>query len=147
MTDIGVFHTNYWLPWWLKRERICLQCGKPGSDLCVGKILWRKARQPILIFLPGESPWTEEPGRLQGMLRIWHDWVTKNSTYNLHLISPMSLLSLLQLFVTTWTIVHQCPRPWGFSRQDTGAGCHALLEGIFLTQGSNPGLLDSRWIL
>ena len=26
----------------------------------------------------------------------------------------------------------------------TGVGCHALLQGIFLTQGSNPGLLHCR---
>ena len=30
----------------------------------VGKIPWRRAWQPTPIFLPGESPWTEEPGRL-----------------------------------------------------------------------------------
>ena len=29
----------------------------------------------------------------------------------------------------------------------TGAGCHALLQGIFPTQGSNPGLLYCRRIL
>ena len=29
----------------------------------------------------------------------------------------------------------------------TGVGCHALLQGIFPTQGSNPGLLHCRWIL
>ena len=26
-------------------------------------------------------------------------------------------------------------------------GCHSLLQGIFLTQGSNPGLLNCRQIL
>ena len=26
-------------------------------------------------------------------------------------------------------------------------GCHALLQGILATQGSNPGLLHCRWIL
>jgi len=31
--------------------------------------------------------------------------------------------------------------------KNTGVGCHALLQGIFTTQGSNPGLLHSRWIL
>ena len=31
--------------------------------------------------------------------------------------------------------------------KNTGAGCHALLWGIFPTQGSNPGLLHCRWIL
>ena len=31
--------------------------------------------------------------------------------------------------------------------KNTGVGCHALLQGIFLTQGLNPGLLHCRWIL
>ena len=31
--------------------------------------------------------------------------------------------------------------------QDTGVGCHAVLQGIFLTQGSNTGLPGCRWIL
>ena len=30
---------------------------------------------------------------------------------------------------------------------DTGVGCHALAQGIFPTQGSNPGLPHCRWIL
>ena len=31
--------------------------------------------QPTPVFLPGESPWTEEPGRLQskGSQRVRHD--------------------------------------------------------------------------
>ena len=28
--------------------------------------------------------------------------------------------------------------PWDSPGKNTGAGCHALLQGIFLTQGSNP---------
>ena len=28
--------------------------------------------------------------------------------------------------------------------KNTGVGCHALLQGIFPTQGSNPGLLQYR---
>ena len=31
--------------------------------------------------------------------------------------------------------------PWDFPGKNTGAGCHLLLQGIFPTQGSNPGLL------
>ena len=31
--------------------------------------------------------------------------------------------------------------------KDTGMGCHALFQGIFPTQGSNPGLQHCRWIL
>ena len=31
--------------------------------------------------------------------------------------------------------------------QNTGVGCHSLLQGIFLTEGLNPGLLYCRWML
>ena len=36
-----------------------------GFDPWVRKIPWRRAWQPTPVFLPRESPWTEEPGRLQ----------------------------------------------------------------------------------
>ena len=31
--------------------------------------------------------------------------------------------------------------PWNSPSKNTGVGCHSLLQRIFLTQGSNPGLL------
>ena len=37
--------------------------------------------------------------------------------------------------------------PWDSPGKYTGGGCHFLLQGIFLTQGSNPGLLHCRQIL
>ena len=43
------------LPWWLRRQRICLQCGKPGLDPWAKKIPWRREGQPTLLFMPGES--------------------------------------------------------------------------------------------
>ena len=33
-------------------------------------------------------------------------------------------------------------RPWGSPGKNTGVDCHALLRGIFPTQGSNPGPLQ-----
>ena len=42
----------------------CRRCNRCRFDPWVGKIPWRRARQPIPVFLSGESPWTEEPGRL-----------------------------------------------------------------------------------
>ena len=33
--------------------------------------------------------------------------------------------------------------PWDFPSENTGVGCHVLLQGIFLTWGSNPGSLKS----
>ena len=35
-------------------------------------------------------------------------------------------------------------RPWNSPGKSTGVGCHFLLQGIFLTQGSNLGLLHCR---
>ena len=37
------------------RERIHLQCRRPGFDPWVGKTPWRRAWQPTPVFLPGES--------------------------------------------------------------------------------------------
>ena len=42
--------------------------------------------QTTPVFLPGESPWTEEPGGLQfmGLQRVIHDLVTKNNSTNMN---------------------------------------------------------------
>ena len=42
----------------------------------------RKEWQPTPVFLPGEIPWTEEPGEIQSMgsQRVGHDCVIKHST-------------------------------------------------------------------
>ena len=37
--------------------------------------------------------------------------------------------------------------PWDSPGKNTGVSCHFLLQGIFPTQGSNPGLLHCRQIL
>ena len=37
--------------------------------------------------------------------------------------------------------------PWSSPGQNTGVGSPSLLQGIFETQGSNPGLPCCRWIL
>ena len=36
---------------------------------------------------------------------------------------------------------------WSSPGKNTGVGCHSLLQGIFLTQGSNPSLPHCRQIL
>ena len=36
---------------------------------------------------------------------------------------------------------------WSSPGQNTRVGSHSLLQGIFPTQGSNPGFLHCRWIL
>ena len=49
--------------------------------------------------------------------------------------------------VTLWTVARQAPLPMGFSSKNTGVGCHALLWGIFPTQGSYQGFPCCRRIL
>ena len=52
------------------------------------------------------------------------------------------------LFATSRTVAHQDVSVHGDSPgKDTGVGCHALLQGTFPTQGSNPGLPHCRRIL
>ena len=48
---------------------------------------------------------------------------------------------------TPWTVACQAPLSMGFSGKNTGVDCHFLLQGIFPTQESNPGLLHCRQIL
>ena len=72
---------------------VCLYLGFPGGasgkepacqcrrrkrcrfDPWVAKIPWRRVWQPTPVFLPGESPWTEQPAGLQSMeaQRVGHD--------------------------------------------------------------------------
>ena len=62
----------------------------------------------------------------------------------------LSLFSCVQLFVTPWTVARQTPLSMGFSQQEYWSGSHALLQGIFPTQGLNLHLLwvlHCRWIL
>ena len=44
-------------------------------------------------------------------------------------------------FVTPQTAATRLLCPWDFPGKNTGVDCHSLLQGIFLTQGSNLHLL------
>ena len=52
----------------------------------------------------------------------------------------LSHLSPARLFATPWTAARQSPLSMEFSRQEYWS-IHALLQGIFQTQGLNPHLL------
>ena len=43
---------------------------------------------------------------------------------------------------TPWTVALQAPLSMAFSSKNSRMGCHFLLQGIFLTQGSNSSLLQ-----
>ena len=66
------------------------------QEAWVGKTPWRRAWQLIPVFLFGEFPWTEEPGRLQSMgsQRVGYNWVTKYKYFVLHSVLNTSQISV-----------------------------------------------------
>ena len=53
----------------------------------------------------------------------------------------VKLLSRVQLLATARAVAcTRLLRPWDFLGKRTRVGCHFLLQGIFPTHGSNPGL-------
>ena len=70
--------------------------------------------------------------------------MTKNfniKNVSLSFACMLSHFSHVRLLAALWIVAHQAPLSMGFSRQECWSGCHALLQGIFPTQGSNQHLL------
>ena len=59
-------------PLWYSWASLMTQTVTTMRETWFGKIPWKRAWQPTLVFLPGESSWTEEPGGLQprGLQRV-----------------------------------------------------------------------------
>ena len=66
----------------------------------------------------------------------------RKAVTNLLLLLLLSRLSHVRLCATPWTAAHQAPHPWDLPGKNTGVGCHARLQGIFPTQGSNLCLMS-----
>ena len=86
----------------------------------------------------------------QQIYSFWVSWSTGNlgldSFYfpcerTMH-VCVLSRFGHVWLFATLGTVACQAPLcPWDSAGMNTGVGCHALLQGIFLTQGRNSSLL------
>ena len=53
----------------------------------------------------------------------------------------LSCFSHVQLFATPWTVARQLLCPWDSPGKNTGMGCYAFLQRIFLIQGLSPHVL------
>ena len=76
----------------------------------------------------------------QTRLRDWTDWT--------ELFTLCCCAYLLPLCPTLRACGLQPTRllcPWDSPCKNIGVGCHPLHQGIFLTQGANPGLPRCRW--
>ena len=123
----------------LKRElAIFLQCFLDPRDLrCYGEI------ETSSKFLPGferhlckTSTASAPIRRLKGLAMLQFPCACVRSHFR-H----------VQLFVTPRTVAHQAPLSMGFSRQGYQSGLPYPLQGVFLTQKSNPDLPHCRQIL
>ena len=90
---------------------------------------------------------------MPGLLVLWKDMETvtpqQQWTHLPHweLTYTQKSLSRVWLFATPWIVAHQAPRSMGFSRHEYWSRLLFLLQGIFLTQGLNPGLPHCRQTL
>jgi len=80
----------------------CRRCKRHGFDSWIGKILWRRAWQPIPVFLPGEF-------HGQRSLEGYSPWVTESWTwlkwFSMHARRPRkSLLGLLSNYLD-WSFI------------------------------------------
>ena len=100
------------------------QCRRPGFKTWVWMIPWRMAWKPTPVYLHGESPGTEEPGRVQpmGSQKVGHNWATKHSTVEQVLFcryclkSPLSCLLFKFFFhfsvLSGWVLLFCLPDHW-----------------------------------
>ena len=103
-------------------------------------------------ILAWEITWREKPSGLQSMgsPRNWHYLVTEcewSMNVNIHHTCVLSHFSHVTLCDPNELQPARLLCPWDSPGKSTGVGCHALLHGIFPTQGSNLSLLHCRWIL
>ena len=70
-------------------------------------------------------------------IEMWRVLIEMCYSCKIHVLRCMpSRFSRVRLFATLWTVACRAPLSMGFPGKNTGAGCRALLQGIFLTQGS-----------
>ena len=98
------------------------------------------------------TPWTEEPGGLQSMGSQRDTTVSDTTDMTEHRCDKQkslsnSLKSESGSAVSNSLRPHRLCSPWNSPGQNTGVGSISLLQGIFPTQGWNPGLPHCGWIL
>ena len=116
----------------------------PGSS--VHEILQARILEWVTIPFSRGSSWPRDPTQVFCIAdRFFTIWATREA-HNLWCMKvKVKSLSCVQLFATPWTIESaRLLCPWNSPGKNTGVGSHSLLQGIFLTQGSKPGLLYCR---
>ena len=97
------------LPWWLRWQRICLQCRRPGFNPWVRKIPWRREWLPTPVFLPGEShgqrslvgysPWGHKELDTTRYMNLFKLWFSPNICPGVWLLHHMVALFQVVYFL------------------------------------------------
>ena len=150
-----------------------MQCRRPGFDPWVGKIPWRRERLPTPVFWPGEShglcsSW--DRNKLDTTEQLHYVYLYMYDCSHSYMLSYKFVLGSFKCCIFQGVscyeglapevnllseVAQSCPtlcdpmdtrllHPWDFLGTSTGVGCHFLLQGIFPTQGSNPGIPHCR---
>ena len=98
-------------------------------------LLWRTWL--IWILVPGVGSITQTPLTKDNLIMA----TAECPVCQHRVIWCVYMVSHVWLFATPWTVAHQASLSMNFSRQEYWSGCHFLLQGIFLTQGSKPHLV------
>ena len=139
--------------------RLCVFGGSVAKSSPTLAILWTVARQaPLSVEFSRQEYWSwltfPSPGDFPtqgsntgcphsgGSLAggFFTDWAAREAFS----VSPSVMSESLQPHGLKHT---RLLSPWNSPGKSTGVGCHFLLQGISLTQGSNPGLPHSRQTL
>ena len=118
----------------------CEWCSHFGNLSARSVTVWSSSSTPSSIPKRTESMCLHKNLYMSVYSRLFI--ITKSGTsLNVHQL----INKVWYIFATPWTVACQVPLSMGFPGKNTGVGCHFLLQRIFQTQGSNPGLL--HWIL
>ena len=111
-----------------------MDCNQPGSS--IHDILQAEILEWVAISSSRGPPWP----------RAWTlvSWKSPELGVNSLLLSHKVKVKVAQSCPTLCDLMDS---PCNSRSQNTGVGSHSLLQGVFRTQRSNPGLPRCRWIL
>ena len=112
-----------------------MDCNPPG--FFVYEIFQARVLEQVAISLPGDFPdlGIETVSLMSPASGRLYTTSTTNETLNIPgAATRAQLLGPVLLFKAPCTITLQALLSMEFPRQDTGTGCHYLLQGIFLIQ-------------
>uniref|UniRef100_A0A452ERL6 Ig-like domain-containing protein n=1 Tax=Capra hircus TaxID=9925 RepID=A0A452ERL6_CAPHI len=168
----GFYPDHVELTWWVNRKQVTTGVSTDpepykedltqndsryclSSRLRVTAAFWHNPRnhfrcQVQFYGLTDQDQWEEQDRAKPVTQNISAETWGRAASYQQGVLSATLLYEILLGKATLYAVlvsalVLLCP--WDFPGKNTGVACHSRSQGIFLTQGWNPGLLHCRQIL